>query len=368
MNVLIIGEFSAFAKHLKAGFKQLGHNVTITQDGDGWKNIEGDKDDICYKEYALRFRGRNIPHTGFISVIKANYFIKKELRRRYRDHNIDLIIVINYIFTSSTYKQAGVKLSFIKDRINKGTKLILAVCGGDPAMRYTYPEIYREWGQEPFPIHDDRYTFLVAHAHKIIPTTYLYYEAIHNYNSYESFDVGKISRAIPLPMTIEEKCQISSCLERKIVIFHGIIRPLMKGTFFIQPAMERIQKEFPDRVVCICKGNMPYDEYVKVFEDVDILIDQASGGNGWGVNAAIGAMKGKCVLTTCGPENGENMGIPDIPFVQIKRDENHIYETLKHLVLNPEEIDKIKLKSRNFMEQYCNCRKVAQRYLESVNL
>lgn len=368
MNVLIIGEFSAFAKHLKAGFKQLGHNVTITQDGDGWKNIEGDNDDICYKEYVLRFMGKDIPHTAIFSILKANRFIKRKLREKYENQRPDLIIVINYIFTSSSINQAGVKLSDIQHYVNKGSKLILSVCGGDPAMRYTYPDIYKEWGQDPFPIQDDRYSFLIAHAHKIIPTTYLYYEAIRNYSSYESFDVGKISRAIPLPMTTDEKCQISSCLERKIVIFHGIIRPLMKGTFFIQPAMERIQKEFPDRVVCICKGNMPYDEYVKVFENVDVLIDQASGGNGWGINAAIGAMKGKCVLTTCGPENGENMGIPDIPFVQIKRDENHIYETLKRLILHPEEIDKIKFKSRKFMEQYCDSRIIAKRYLEEVNL
>lgn len=368
MNILIIGEFSAFSKHLKNGFKLLGHNVTVTTTGDGWKKIDGDKDDIIYHDHALMLWGKTVPHSGFIASVKANLYIKKQLKRKFSNKKIDLIIVVNYIFTSSSCKQAGINLKFIENCINKDSKLIMSVCGGDPAFRYTYPNIIKEWGQEPLPIHDDRYSFLIANAHKIIPTTYLYCEAIHNYGSYESFDVGKISNAIPLPMTIEEKCQISSCLERKIVIFHGIIRPLMKGTFFIQPAMERIQKEFPDRVVCICKGNMPYDEYVKVFENVDILIDQASGGNGWGINAAIGAMKGKCVLTTCGPENGENMGIPDIPFVQIKRDESHIYETLKHLVLHPEEIDKIKLKSRNFMEKYCDSRIIAKRYLEEVNL
>ena len=49
MNILIIGEFSGFAKHLKNGFFQLGHNVTIIHNGDSWKKISG-IDDIIYRK------------------------------------------------------------------------------------------------------------------------------------------------------------------------------------------------------------------------------------------------------------------------------------------------------------------------------
>ena len=121
----------------------------------------------------------------------------------------------------------------------------------------------------------------------------------------------------------------------------------------------------PDRVECVCEGGIPYDEYVKLFDRVDILVDQTYG-NGWGMNALIGAMKGKCVLAPCGLENSANMGIPDIPFVQIGPDSELIYQTLRDLVLNPDKIDSIKVSSRNFVEKYCNSDIIARRYIDLV--
>ena len=133
--------------------------------------------------------------------------------------------------------------------------------------------------------------------------------------------------------------------------------------------MEKLEKEFPDRVECICKGGMPYDEYVKLFDRMDILIDQCNTREGgWGVNATIGAMKGKCVLVSCGTKNQEHMGIPYIPFIPIKTDSNQIYEVLKDLVTHPNKIDEIKLSSRKFVEIYCECSVVAKKYLKSVGV
>lgn len=367
MNILIIGEFSAFAKHLKNGLKQLGHEVTVTMTGDGWKAIKGDKDDICYKIESLHIFGKNIPKSYLFYVRGVNKYIDRKLHEKYDGKHLDLIIVINYMFLSDSWYQAGVKLSFVKKAIEGGAKMIMSVCGGDPSLIYHNPDIYKEWGIKPNLRSDKRYSFLLKFADVIIPTAYVYYQAVKKYTKRENFDVNKLIKAIPLPITIDNDYSICSCVGRKIVIFHGIIRPKRKGTYYIQPAMERLQKEFPDMVTCICKGGMPYDEYVKVFSSVDILIDQASGDDGgWGINATIGAMKGKCVLVSCGNKNEENMGIPNIPFVDIKRDENDIYETLKRLIMNPEEIDRIKVESRRFVEKYCDSIIVAKRYLDAV--
>lgn len=369
MNILIVGELSGFAKHLKNGLVSLGHYVVITMTGDGWKNIQGEKDDILYSQYNLRCLGHTIPHSSFFSTIKANHIIKKELSKRLISKHVDLIIVINYQFLSSNWYRAGVKTSFIKKQIDCGAKLIMSVCGGDPATRYSHPDVYKLWGENNAgPTRDNRYSFLLKYANVIIPTTYGYYDAIINYVNCVKFDTKKIQRALPLPITIDSEPNFKSCIGRKIIIFHGIIRPQMKGTYYIQPAMDRIQKEYPDKVECICKGNMPYNEYVKLFENIDILIDQAAGEDGWGVNAAIGAMKGKCVLVSCGEKTANNMGIKKLPFVEIERDENQIYETLKGLVLHPKEIDRIKNESREFIEQYCDCKIVAVQYLDSVKL
>lgn len=369
MNILIVGEFSAFAKHLKNGFIKMGHEVTVIMTGDGWKEIKGDKDDICYKINSLHFLGRSIPKSFLFYVRGANKYIDQKLHEKYDGKHLDLIIVINYSFLSCSWYQVGVKLSFIKNAIERGSKMIMSVCGGDPSTMCYKPELYKEWGIKPKLKYDKRYSFLLKYSDVIIPTAYSYYLAVKNYATRESFDINKLTNAIPLPITVDNDYSLSSCVGRKIVIFHGIIRPKMKGSYYIQPAMERLQKEFPDRVTCICRGGMPYDEYVKVFNGVDVLIDQASGGDGgWGINATIGAMKGKCVLVSCGDKCEEHMGIPNIPFVNIKRDESDIYETLKKLIMNPTEIDRTKVESRRFVEKYCNSELIAEIYIEKAGI
>ncbi len=364
MNILIVGEFSAFAKHLKNGFEKLGHRVVITTTGD--KGVVATGEDIPYEKKTISIGGKLIPGSTHIFAPKVNLHIQKELNNRF-PNGVDLVFVVHYAFLSSNIFEIGVSLKYLNKQLAHGAKLIMSVCGGDPANHYTFASLYKEWGMSASILHDKRYTYLLNKADVIIPTTYSYYQAIHNFANYESFDSSKIHHAFPIPMTVDEDCIINSCNGRKIIVFHGLNQIGMKGTRYIQPAMERIQNEFPDKVECICKGGLPYDEYVKLFDKVDILIDQASL-NGWGVNAAIGAMKGKCVLVSCGKENGDNMGIDNIPFVEISRDTENIYLILKDLVLNPEKIDKIKIASRKFMERYCDCKIVAKQYLESVGL
>ena len=257
-------------------------------------------------------------------------------------------------------------MSYISHCVRSGAKLIMSECGESCAEVYFRPQLQKLYKYST-PVKDRRYTYLLRNSHIIIPTTFHYYEQLEAYSSFLHYDISKLHRAIPLPMTIDNEVTIHPIKDRKIVIFHGIIRPLEKGTPFIKEAMDRLQGEMPDKVECICKGGLPYDEYVKIFDRVDILVDQTYC-NGWGINAEIAAMKGKCVLVSCGPQNSENMDIPNIPFVQIGPDSNQIYQTLLRLVLNPKRIDELKEQSRRFIEDHCDCKKVAQRYIDAVKL
>lgn len=364
MKILIIGEFSAFAKHLKNGFKKLGHDVCIVQNGDGWKKISYDVDDIHYQFSSWHLFGRQIPGTVRISYPRINRYIQQRLEERF-PVGPDLIVVTNYEFISNSSYSAGVKLKYLESCLQKGAKLIMMVCGGDPSQYYAFPEYYKMLGIKKS-LFDKRYDFLLRHANNIVPTIYSYYYSVKLYCEKFGYPEAHVGHAIPLPMTLE-KYEIHPCTENKIVVFHGVNRPISKGTPLIKRAMDRIQQDYPDRVQCICKGGIPYDEYVKLFDNVDILIDQTYH-NGWGVNAAIGAMKGKCILAPCGPENCENMGISNIPFVRIGPNSDQIYDTLKSLILNPEKIDLLKKESREFIEQYCECSIVARQYLQSVGL
>ena len=364
MNVLIIGEFSGFAKHLKNGFEQLGHRVVITLNGDVWKGFKPTGEDVFYSTTPWMIGNKHIPGSTRIKAIKNNKIIENELHNRFHE-KVDLIIVINYRFITSTPFHSGVRISYLSKLIKNGAKLIMSVCGGDPAEEYNYPELHRIWGVKE-DVNNNRYQFLIDNSNVIIPTNIFYYRAIVKFSEYYHFDTNKIAKSIPLPVKVDKEYSLNKCDSRKIVIFHGIIRPKEKGSQFIQAAMERIETDYPDKVECICRGGMPYEEYIRLFDRVDILIDQTYG-TGWGMNAALAAMKGKCVLTPCSPENCDHMNIPSIPFVQIGPDIEQIYTVLKQLVLNPNEIDRIKIESRTFIENYCSSEIVAQKYIDAVN-
>lgn len=365
MNILILGEYSGFAKHLKIGFKKLGHNVTVVMKPDSFKKFKGDEDDVLYG-YNLSFRGKPIRGSALLLTPFRALSLRQKLEKRYKTLTPDLIIVINYEFISTSLFFVGPTLRFLERLVNRGAKLIMSVCGLDPAYYHLYPDYYKIAGVKAMG-DDDRYSYLITHADAIIPTGYSYYSAISKYSNDKGFGKAQIKNAIPLPIKIEDNYNYLTCEGRKIVIFHGIIRPEAKGTPFIKAAMERLQEEMPDKVECVCRGNMPYDEYVKLFDGLDILIDQTYG-NAWGMNAEIGASKAKCVLTGCGCENEINMGIQRIPFVQIGPDSDQIYQTLRDLVLSPYRIDEIKVASRKFAEEYCECSLIAKKYIEAVGL
>lgn len=364
MNILIIGEFSAFAKHLKNGFKKLGHQVTIVHAGDTFKKIDGDEDDVLYIAKNIVIMGQHVPGSERLLAPWTNRIIQNQIKKRFADVEVNLILVVHYGFLTNWVFKPGVRLGFLKQLLKTGAKLIMAACGNDPALHLAYPEFCERIKLQK-KTNNSCFEYLVKNSDAIIPTTYCYYSAIKKYCEHYGYDTSRLLHTTPLPITVDNDYKITSCSDKKIVIFHGITRPLVKGTPFIKEAMDRIQKEYPDRVECRCEGGMPYNEYVKLFERIDILIDQTYF-NGWGMNAAIGAMKGKCVLAPCRKECREDIGIDIIPFIEIKPDTEQIYSVLKRLVLNPEEIDMRKRASRKFVEQNCNSRLIAKKYLDVV--
>lgn len=363
MKILIVGEFSGFSKHLKNGFRYLGHEVTVVQTGDGWKKL-GSKDDIMLESKCMHICGHAIRGTGRFYSILNNLKTDQLLRRRCS--HLDLIIVINYSFIRKNISLVGVSKGFINRALANGARLIMSECGDSCAGAYNSSDYYRSIGSNTS-IKDDRFLFLLNCCSIVIPTCYSYYADVLAYTKAFKYDDVKISNAIPLPITVEENVKISSCMGRKIVVFHGIIRPASKGTPFILQAMKRLQEDYPENVECISCGGMAYEDYLKLFERVDILIDQCRR-NGWGMNAEIGAMKGKCVLAPSGPENAKVMNISELPFIQIGPDSNQIYKVLVDLISDPHKIDQIKKASREFVEKYCDCKVIAQRYINAVDL
>lgn len=366
MNILIIGEFSGFAKHLKNGFVSLGHNVVVVHNGDGFKKIPTGDTDIVYKlPNDINFLGHRIKH----SHVLFNSQISKSIGKRILSKGVkyDLIIVVCSAFVTDTFLKVGVPIDIVKKYVGLGAKLVLTSCGGDPAyLKYlntqkffdiAFPDGIKAPSKSMYRVFDE----LVSLSSSVVVTAYDYYDTIHKYfNNDLHICMDKVSY-IPLPVTYE-KDTISDCTNRKIVLFHGVIRPVRKGTPYFEEALNRLSKEFPDKVEVIIDGKMPYEKYCDVLNRTDILLDQTNG-YGTGINCALGLMKGKVVLSGNEPEERTLRGY-ESPVINATPNAEELYQTLKYLVKNPDEVMKLKRASRAFVLKYQESKIVAGQYLK----
>lgn len=368
MNILIIGEFSGFAKHLKQGFTTLGHNVIVVQNGDGFKQIPAECDDIRYKKPSdLCLFGKKLPHTHVFFNLKASQELGDRILSRGIMYNI--IIVICSTFVTNSYRTMGVPINVVKHYVNKGAKLILTSCGSDPAYRkyvctqkyfnIAFPNGVVKYSRDKYKVFDE----LTSMSTKVIVTAFDYYDTIKKYFTNDLHIGMEKVEFIPLPISYEEDIT-TDCMNRKIVIFHGITRPEFKGTKFFKEALAHIQKEFPEKVEIIIDGRMPYEKYCKALYMTDILLDQTNS-YGSGVNCALGLVKGKVVLSGNEPEECSIRGY-ESPVINATPNSEQIYQTIKRLVLNPELIMSIKHASREYAIRYQESSTVAKEYINSI--
>lgn len=372
MNILIIGEFSAFAKHLKVGFCNKGHNVIVIQDGDGFKNIPCDKNDILYKRPEfIKFFGKNIPLTNRLYFKATNRFIRQQLKEL--DTQFDLIVVICDMFVSVDNSSVGVPLNYITTQVQGGAKLVLTTCGSDIAYQQyrKYNKYYEQstektlknfYREHPSKKLIERLKSLIQLSTAIVATAYDYYNTMCKF-----CDVNNISnynlKYIQLPISLTS-CQSNACTDRKVVIFHGVTRPIYKGTPYVVKALEMICQNYPDLVDVVVRGNMPYEEYCKIFNKIDILIDQTNG-YGMGINANIGLMNGKVVLSNNEPEE-KKLRKNDCPVINICPDSSQIYNVVEGLILDKTNIERIKTASRQYAVNYLESTIIVQKYLDLI--
>jgi hypothetical protein len=196
-------------------------------------------------------------------------------------------------------------------------------------------------------------------ADAIIPTMYTYAEAYRN-------NPKRLS-TIPLPINVSKIDFIPQKIENnKIKIFHGLNREGFKGTKYIREAMEKIKANYPNDVDILIEEKMPLRQYLKVLEETNIVIDQALSYE-YGMNAMYSMAMGKVVLSGNEPECQQEFGRNDIPIINIEPSVEDIYDKLEKLVLDKKSVVEIGEKSRLFVEDFHDYRKVAQQYINAWN-
>lgn len=370
MRIVIIGEFSSFAKNLSEGFRALGHECFVFSWGDGFKDIVQENG----SSYNVHLR-TPVGNSKFEHIANGLYSLKsaiklnKDVKSMTSKKKWDTALIINQSFIKQKGKfwNAQLTIDMIKKLLVNPENIYLSACGRDiPYCDY--------WGSI-----DNKNSSLVKilssgflnermishhrkcmkYIKKVIPVMYDYAEAWRKSKYGEGCT---ICETIPLPVSCN-KFEVHNIISDKLFVFHGITRPKHKGSYIIKEAMNKIESKYSERVVCEAEGGMRLDDYLKLIDKANILIDQTYS-YGYGMNALYGLAQGKVVLSGNEVENQKEYGTR-CPIINIKPDINQIYEQLERLVSNPNMIEALSLKSREYVENVHDSKVIAQKYIDT---
>ena len=365
MKILLIGEYSNVHWTLAEGLRSLGHQVCVVSNGDFWKD---------YKRDISLTRSSQSKIQGMLYTLKL-YTILPRLC------GYDVVQLINPMFLELKAERIAPVYQYLK-RHNK--KVFLGAFGmdafwvdactrtprtfrysdfniGDKPITNDYTnEQMADWQQTP----KARLNHTIAdECNGIIAGMYEYHTA------YRHTHAEKLTY-IPFPIYSEHHQELKSYhTARKIRFFIGIqkSRSIYKGTDIMLRALERIGKDFPKECEILKAENVPFEQYKKLIDECDVLLDQLYGYSP-GMNALLAMAKGKIVVGGAEEECYDILGEKELrPMVNVTPSEEDVYSKLQWLIENKEKIAAMQHDSIRFVEKHHHPEKVAKEYLEFWN-
>jgi glycosyltransferase involved in cell wall biosynthesis len=375
MRILFIGEYSRLHNSLKEALTKMGHEVMIVGNGDGFKDLPVDfnidakfskskipnlfrqaiyrifKYDVAEWEYGLRFQAllpklkdfdvvQLISETPLFTFLPLEFQLLKKLRKQNRKM---------FMLTS------GTDVTFMQAAINKKFRYSLL----DPYLKNKkLIDEYRHALPHLEPKYKKHHKKMLGLVNGIIASDIDYAIALEG----EPKSLGLIGNPVNTDKIVSEPHDISG----PISIFHGINRwnYHKKGNAFFEKALKIIGEKYGDKVNIVNSENIPYDDYIKLYDASHILLDQVYAYD-QGYNALEAMAKGKVVFTGAEKEFNDYYNLDERVAVNALPDVNEIVRELSFLIENPQEISAIGKRARTFIESEHDYMKVAEKYLKT---
>ena len=373
MRILLVGEYSRLHNSLKEGLEALGHEVSILASGDGFKNFPVDlKIDHSFHHPILKKVKVGFYKLTSIDLGAHEIYLKTKLHSK-KLRGYDVVQLINeFSLKTNPY----LEMKFIKHLLKYNKKLFLLSCGIDyQCMRYmmdgkfsysvmspflkdaSLKPLYKfqlEYLSEAFKkLHD----FIYEKAQGVIATDMDYHIPLLGHPSYLGL--------IPNPINTASIDYVPMEIKNKIKIFHGINTSAIvkKGNDYFSEALKIISSKYGDLVEVITTYSLPYDEYIKIYNDCHILMDQIYSFD-QGYNALEAMAKGKVVFTGAEKEWLDYYDIEkDTVVINALPDTNYLVEKLSWLIEHPEKIVEISKNARAFVEKEHHFKIIAEKYI-----
>lgn len=374
MRILFIGEYSRLHNSLKEALTRLGHDVKIVGNGDGFKDYPVDfntdaawsksfllnplrqiiykifKYDFAKIEYGIRFyfllpqlKGYDIVQLVSETPIQTNLGFEYALLKRLRAGN-------RKMFTLSS----GTDVVFMDAVVNKKFRYSLFDAYlKNPAVIEEYRHVLPHLG----PGYKAHHQKMLALSQGMIATDIDYAIALEGRPEYLAL--------IPNPVNTDKIAFAPLDVSGPVRIFHGINRwnYHKKGNVYFEKALDIIRKKYGDKVEITTAENIPYAQYIALYDAAHIVLDQVSAYD-QGYNALEAMAKGKVVFTGAEKEFMEHYGLSRRVAVNALPDVDAIVGELSYLIENPSEMAAIGKRARDFVEAEHDYLKIAEKYLE----
>ena len=386
MRILLIGEYSNVHWGLSQGLRTLGHDVTVISDGDLWKNYNRDID----------LKRRSLGKWDTLKYICRVRRLVPKLK------GYDVVQIINPVFLDLKAERI---LPYYQQLRRQNQSMFLGAFGMDKywvkvcrdckTFRYsdfnlgsrerTSPEneaYIREWLNGPKGELND----IIAKDCDGIITGLCEYDMC-----YQQYFPGK-TRYIPFPIQAGQPERLQGFgkqidkelhqnglqpfaqndkenMERPIHFFIGIQkgRSVYKGTDIMLKALERLKRDYPERVIVEKAESVPFGEYQKMISRSDVLLDQLYSYTP-AMNGLLAMSKGIIVVGGGEEEHYKLLGEDELrPIINVLPDEENVYRQMEQVVLHPERIPELKRQSIQYIRRHHDCVKVALQYLDFWN-
>ncbi|WP_394776534.1 glycosyltransferase [Flavobacterium sp.] len=377
MKILLVGEYSRLHNSLKEGLIKLGHDPKIVSYSNGFRNFPTD--------YSIDYTFCRLKFVNYIrqAIYKLSNFDIANLEHglrfyfllsKFKDYDVVQFINERPIKTTKRFE-----LYLIKKIFSNNKKVFVLSCGVDyqtlkydlsnkdkksllqPYLQNTELGKYYEYIPEYLSanykkIHD----FIFKNCNGVIVTDLDYIEANKTHS--------KFTKLIPYPINYEKLVFHEQIIEEKIIIFLGINQYsyYQKGINYFEKALKQIEVKYPNKVEIIKTQNVPYAEYINLYNKSHILLDQAFTYD-QGYNALEAMAKEKVVFTGAETEFTEYYKLTERVCINAIPDVDYLVNELSFLIENPEEIIAIGKRARSFVEKEHNYIKIAQEYLNVWN-
>lgn len=368
MKILLIGECSFLHNILKKGLEERGHHVTTMSDGNGWHDAPRNID--------LR-RNKRWGKLGGLMVLC------KLLRHLPQLCGNDIVQIHNYQFVPLMFRWNTLLLRLLK-KLNH--RVVKGCFGDDPqvfrrqAMGVpSYSDTYWNGHLQNINIHRERIAEVTmfgaeeswrAISHMSDALVACLYEYWLNYNE-EPF-AHKL-HYIPLPMFLPERNEsFSSCVtgmigsDTVIKVLVGIQpqRDYLKGALKIAAFVEEVSRRHPGDIDIKYVEGVPYDEYLRMLGEADVLVDQLYSYTP-SMNSLAAMAYGTVVIGGGEEEYYSFIGEKELrPIINVRPDvpDDENVAAIERAFFTEGLLAKMSRQSLEFVRKYHDYRRVAEEY------